>query len=110
MNHVLIHKTSKSHVLSRVEGIVFVGLLLLQTSLVFVASSSGAPLASDVAFGVAGSPSRAEDIAGNWQITMDFNGRQTFATLSIAKKAESPSSSKAVSTKLFSKIYGCEAA
>lgn len=105
MNHALIHKASKSHVLSRVEGIVFVGLLL-QTSLVLVASSSGAPFASVVA----GSPSRTEDIAGNWQITMDFNGRQTFATSSITKKAESPSGSKAVSTKLFSKIYGCEAA
>jgi len=30
----------------------------------------------------------AEDIGGDWEITMDFNGRQTFATLSIAKKAD----------------------
>ena len=30
----------------------------------------------------------AEDMTGAWEITMDFNGRQTFATLSIAKKAD----------------------
>jgi len=30
----------------------------------------------------------AEEIAGDWELTMDFNGRQTFATLSIAKGAE----------------------
>jgi hypothetical protein len=27
----------------------------------------------------------AEEISGDWELTMDFNGRQTFATLSIAK-------------------------
>jgi hypothetical protein len=30
----------------------------------------------------------AEGIAGDWEMTMDFNGRTTFATLSIAKKAD----------------------
>jgi hypothetical protein len=30
----------------------------------------------------------AEEVAGDWEITMDFNGRQTFATLSIAKKPD----------------------
>jgi len=30
----------------------------------------------------------AEDITGDWEITMDFGGRQSFAALSIAKKAD----------------------
>ncbi|MBN2181602.1 MAG: hypothetical protein JW715_06790 [Sedimentisphaerales bacterium] len=30
----------------------------------------------------------AEDIVGDWKMTMDFNGRDSFATLSIAKKAD----------------------
>ena len=30
----------------------------------------------------------AEDITGDWEITMDFNGRQSFATLSISKNAD----------------------
>jgi len=32
--------------------------------------------------------SRAEDITGDWEITMEFNGRQRFATLSISKKPD----------------------
>ena len=30
----------------------------------------------------------AEDITGTWQVTMDFNGNQMMATLTIAKKAD----------------------
>jgi len=30
----------------------------------------------------------AEEITGNWEITMDFNGRQSFATLSISRNAD----------------------
>ena len=30
----------------------------------------------------------AEEITGNWEITMDFNGRQSFATLSIFRNAD----------------------
>jgi len=30
----------------------------------------------------------AEDITGDWEITMDFGGRQSFAALSISKKAD----------------------
>ena len=30
----------------------------------------------------------AEDVNGDWEITMDFNGRQTFAALSITKKPD----------------------
>ena len=41
-------------------------LLLVQTSLVWA----------------------AEEITGEWQMTMDFGGRESFATLSIAKKAD----------------------
>ncbi len=32
--------------------------------------------------------SQAEDITGEWEITMEFNGRQSFATLSISKKPD----------------------
>lgn len=30
----------------------------------------------------------AEDITGDWEITMDFGGRQSFAALSISKKPD----------------------
>ena len=30
----------------------------------------------------------AEEVTGDWEITMDFNGRQSFAALSISKKAD----------------------
>jgi len=57
MNQMLIKKASKA---------VFVVciLLLVQTSLVLA----------------------AEDITGEWEMTMDFGGRDTFATLTITKK------------------------
>jgi len=60
MYQMLIHKTSGKFV------VLFCLLLLVQTSLVWA----------------------AEDITGDWQITMDFDGRQSFATLSISKKPD----------------------
>lgn len=41
-----------------------------------------------------------EDITGDWDITMDFNGRQRFATLSISKKADGTYTGKWCSTEL----------
>lgn len=58
MNQMLINKVSKS--------IVFACILL---SVLGIAKGS-------------------EDITGEWEITMDFGGRQTFATLSISKKPD----------------------
>ena len=60
MNQMLTHKTSGKFI------IMICFLLLMQTSLVWA----------------------AEEITGDWRITMDFNGRESFATLSIAKKAD----------------------
>lgn len=58
MNQTLIHKVGG-------KSLVFVCiLLLLQTSLVLA----------------------AEDITGEWEMTMDFGGRNTFATLTITEK------------------------
>ncbi len=42
----------------------------------------------------------AEDITGDWEMTMDFNGRQSFATLSISKKADGTYTGKWGSTEL----------
>ena len=42
----------------------------------------------------------AEDIAGDWEITQDFNGRQVFASLSLAKKADGALTGKWGSTEL----------
>ncbi len=60
MNQMLIHKTNGKSIL------LICLLLLVQTSLVWA----------------------AEDITGVWQMKMDFNGRESFATLSISKKAD----------------------
>jgi hypothetical protein len=57
MNHALIYKAGRN-------TIVIAGLLLLvQTSLVWA----------------------AEDIVGEWEMKMDFGGRDSFATLSVTK-------------------------
>jgi hypothetical protein len=42
----------------------------------------------------------AEDITGDWEITMDFNGRQSFASLSISKNADGTYTGKWGSTDL----------
>jgi hypothetical protein len=42
----------------------------------------------------------AEEITGDWELTMDFNGRQTFASLSIAKKPDGTFTGKWGSTDL----------
>jgi len=56
----ILHKTSG-------KSILLVCLcLLMQTSLVWA----------------------AEEITGVWRVTMDFDGRESFATLSVAKKAD----------------------
>ncbi len=60
MNQMLIHKTRAK------TAILICLLLLVQTSLVW----------------------SADEITGDWEITMDFNGRQSFATLSISKKPD----------------------
>jgi hypothetical protein len=38
--------------------------------------------------GLVSTASAAEDIAGTWQVAMDFNGNKMMATLTIAKKAD----------------------
>ena len=60
MTRMTIHKTSGKSIL------LICLCLLMQTSLVWA----------------------AEEITGDWRVTMDFNGRESFATLSIAKKAD----------------------
>jgi len=42
----------------------------------------------------------AEEITGDWEITMDFGGRPSFATLSISKKADGTLTGKWGSTEL----------
>jgi hypothetical protein len=42
----------------------------------------------------------AEEIGGEWELTMDFNGRQSFSTLSIAKNADGTLTGKWGSTDL----------
>ncbi len=41
-----------------------------------------------LAIGIPQALAAAEEIAGDWELSMDFNGRQTMATLSIAKKPD----------------------
>ena len=66
MNHALIYKAGRN-------TIVIAGLLLLvQTSLVWA----------------------AEDIVGEWEMKMDFGGRDSFATLSITKNDDGTLSGK----------------
>jgi hypothetical protein len=59
MSQMQIHKTW-----ARTAAVICL-LLLAQTSLV-----------------------AAQDITGEWEMTMDFGGRQSFATLSISKQAD----------------------
>ena len=60
MNRTLIHKTCGKSI------VMICTLLLMQTSLAWT----------------------AEDITGDWKITMNMEGRESFASLSIAKKAD----------------------
>jgi hypothetical protein len=70
MNKMLIKKASKS--------IVFVCvLLLLQISLVLAASKS-----------VPDAPGKTQDITGEWEMKMDFGGRDSFATMTITKNED----------------------
>jgi len=41
-----------------------------------------------LAIGIPQAFAAAEEITGDWELTMDFNGMQTFATLSITKKPD----------------------
>jgi hypothetical protein len=79
MNEALIHKAKKS--------IIFICiLLLLQTTFVWAASSS--EKAPPAAPQPSAKTEAGQDITGEWEMAMDFGGRESFATLSITKKAD----------------------
>lgn len=82
MNQMLIHKRS-----AKTIALIYV-LLLVQTPLVWAAGSGSQAPPEAMPEAKAPSPSRVEDIMGIWEITMEFNGRKSYAMLSITKKED----------------------
>ncbi len=52
----------------------------------------------------------AEGITGDWEVTMDFNGRQIFARLSISKRADGVKVSCPISNSRIKRslLFACE--
>lgn len=74
------------------KSMVFICILLLVSvfggSLVWAADANDRTPAQAAPQATASSSSQTEDITGDWEITMDFGGRQSFATLSISKNPD----------------------
>ncbi|MCJ7777190.1 MAG: hypothetical protein MUP16_02600 [Sedimentisphaerales bacterium] len=82
MNQALVNRTIG-------KSIIFICVvLLLQTSFLWAASTAGPATSKAAPEAKATPPSKPEDITGEWEMKMDFGGRESFATLSITKKAD----------------------
>jgi len=92
MSQMLIQK-ARSMPNGTSKSIIFVCILLLvQTVLLWPVLSTAEGAASEGAQAApeakAPSPSRVEDVMGVWEITIDFEGRKSYAMLTISKKED----------------------